>query len=93
MGAARSGCFITGENGTLIQEGSLNEFLHCCARINDQDFVIGHQAGENRMIYEMAKFRDEIINKDHEFFEKSALQSIRASMILQKAHQNILSLN
>lgn len=93
MGAAHSGCFITGENGTLIQDGSLNEFLHCCARIDNQEFSIDKQAGENRMMYEMTKFRDAIINKDHEFFEKSALQSIQASMILQKAHQNALSLN
>lgn len=89
IGPARSGCFITGKNGFLTQDGSLNEFANCCAKINSQEFIINEQSGENRMIYEMAKFRDAILNKDQEFFEKSALQSIYASMILQKSHENV----
>ena len=83
---ACSGCFITGENGELIQNGPLNEFSNCYGIINGQKFEIDQQDNKNRMVYEMAKFRDAILNKDYEFFEQSAEQSICASMILEKAH-------
>ena len=83
---ACSGCFITGENGELVQNGPLNEFSNCHGIINGQKFEINQQDSKNRMVYEMAKFRDAILNKDYEFFEQSAEQSICASMILEKAH-------
>ena len=88
--AVRSGCFITGENGQLIQDGSLNEFTNCHGKIDQQEFEINQQDAANRMIHEMKRFRDAILSKDYDFFEKSAAQSICASMILEKARENIL---
>ena len=70
----------------MIQNGPLNEFSNCHGMINGQKFEINQQDSKNRMVYEMSKFRDAILNKDYEFFEQSAEQSICASMILEKAH-------
>ena len=43
------------------------------------------------MVYELEAFRNAILNKDYDFFEQAASQSICASMILEKAHLNKLS--
>lgn len=88
--AVRSGCFITGENGQLIQDGPLNEFSNCYGKIDQQDLVIDQQDATNRMVHELKRFRDAILKKDHDFFESSAAQSICASMILEQAWENIL---
>ena len=88
---AHSGCFITGEKGQLIQDGPLHSFSNYTLTINDQKFEINYQDNQNRMVYELEAFRDAILNKDYDFFEQAASQSICASMILEKAHLNQLS--
>lgn len=86
----RSGCFITGEQGQLIQDGPLNEFSNCHGNLQDNTFEFHLQDSKNRMVYEMAKFRDAILNKDSDFFEQAATQSMLASAILEKAHKTSL---
>ena len=86
---AHSGCFIIGEKGQLIQDGPLNEFPGYHVTVNGQKFEINYQNKKNRMIYEMEIFRDAILSKDYDFFEKAAEQSMCASMILEKAHQKL----
>ena len=86
--AVGSGCFIKGEYGELIQDGPLNEFSNCHGTIDGKTFEINEQDNQNRMVYEMAKFRDAILQKDFTFFEQAAAQSKCASMILEKAHKS-----
>ena len=85
----RSGCFITGEYGQLIQDGPLNEFINCHGLIQEHSFEISAQDSKNRMVYEMAAFRDAILNNDSDFFEHAVAQSKCASMILEKSHQSV----
>ena len=85
---AHSGCFIIGEKGQLMQDGPLHEFPGYHITINGQNLEINYQNSKNRMVYEMEIFRDAILNKDYDFFEEAAKQSMCASMILEKAHQN-----
>ncbi len=82
-----SGCHIEGENGRIIEEGPLNDFASCRAEINGKSFIIDEKHAENRMVYELARFRDAILRHETGFFEKTAKQSIEASSILELAHR------
>ncbi|MEE1086198.1 MAG: Gfo/Idh/MocA family oxidoreductase [Schaedlerella sp.] len=84
----KSGCFLTGENGSLSEEGALNDFANCESVIDGIKTQINVQSAGNRMVYEMAIFRDAIFEHDTEFFEKMAAQSSIAASILDRAHTN-----
>lgn len=81
-----SGCRIEGENGWFAEQGPLNDFGACLAKLNGASIKIDKQHGENRMLYEMARFRDAILVRDMAFFEQAARQSLIACSILEKAH-------
>lgn len=85
--AIRSGCFLTGENGTLSEEGALNDFANCSLELNGYKTALQIQPAGNRMVYEMAAFRDAIHTHDTAFFEKMAKQSLLAASILERAHK------
>lgn len=84
--AIHSGCFLTGENGSLSEEGALNDFANCELELNGLKTPIQIQPSGNRMIYEMTAFRDAIFTHDTDFFEKMAKQSLIAASILERAH-------
>lgn len=84
--SVRNGCFLVGENGSLSEEGPLIDFANCYAEISGQKIIINEQNCKNRMVYELARFRDAILNHDTSFFEETASQSILASSILERAH-------
>ena len=84
--AIRSGCFLTGENGSLSEEGALNDFASCESEIAGVKAPINVQPAGNRMVYEMAVFRDAILNHDTDFFKKMTEQSLIAASVLERAH-------
>ena len=81
-----SGCHIEGENGRVEQEGPMNAFdeLHVELDGNGMDFM---QNGANRMIYELARFRDAILAHDEVFFARMVQKSADAAWILEQARQ------
>lgn len=84
-----SGCRIAGENGFFEEDGQINVFETCKARIGGEEIPIRYQNGENRMLYELARFRDAICHQDETFFERMIWQSRTASSILEQAHKQI----
>ena len=81
-----SGLRILGENGYLVEDGPMNDFATCAALLDGTLSFVELQHGENRMLYELAAFRDAILAQDDAFFEKMAAQSAAASRILEIAH-------
>lgn len=84
--AIHSGCFLTGEHGILSEEGALNDFANCELELHGIKTPIQIQPAGNRMVYEMAAFRDAILSHDTAFFEKMTKQSLTAASILERAH-------
>lgn len=82
-----SGCKIFGENGSIIEKGPLNSFAVCNAEIDGVSHCVKEQKEKNRMMYELSRFRDAILNHDLDFFCKMARQSMIASSILEQAHK------
>ena len=88
-----SGTVIEGENGVFTQEGPMNDFRNINVRffqnekkdsgILPDDAPVDLQHGENRMIYELAAFRDAILSHDEAFYEKMMFQSLRVAGILE----------
>ena len=83
------GCRIAGENGFFEEDGQINVFETCTARIGEEEIPIRYQNGENRMLYELARFRDAINSRDEAFFERMIRQSRMASSVLEEAHKQI----
>lgn len=81
-----NGCFFTGKNGTLVEDGPLIDFPSCYISLGQKEFFHTQPSG-NRMIHEFARFRDAILNQDKDFFEITAQQSIITSSILENAHR------
>lgn len=84
--AVECGTRLEGENGWFAQKGTMNDFVNCEASIHGTLLPIKQQGKENRLTYELARFRDAINEKDTAFFEKMCWQSEAAADILEKSH-------
>ncbi|MDD3410538.1 MAG: Gfo/Idh/MocA family oxidoreductase [Eubacteriales bacterium] len=82
-----SGCRIEGENGWIRQTGELNAFADCSAEIGGAAQPVEQNHSANRMVYELARFRDAILSHDTVFFERMSAQSIEVASILERAAQ------
>ena len=82
-----NGCRIAGENGFFEEDGHINVFEICRARIGEEEIQIRYQNGENRMLYELARFRDAINDRDEAFFKRMVRQSRTACAVLEEAHR------
>lgn len=90
-----SGFRIEGARGWLQSRGALNEVPSAQARLEGGQEEIQLQQGlQNRMVFELTRFRDAILEKDEAFFRRMARQSTAAAAILEAAHtgQNRLEL-
>lgn len=76
------GCRIECINGTLIQTGEVNVFDNVVLKTGQGEEQLEGPHSGNRMVYELAAFRDCITNHDTAFFEKMANQSRICSKIL-----------
>lgn len=83
-----SGIEIRGEKGWLRQQGAINSFAACCGEVDGVPFDTGVLGASNRMVYEMARFRDAIIARDWAFRDQMLEQSMQVCRILDLAHQN-----
>ena len=84
-----SGCRFEGEHGYFEERGPLNDFVRCSAALNGMVQEINVQSDGNRMLYELARFRDAILEGDADFFAAMAKQSILAASVLEQAHRCI----
>lgn len=82
-----SGCLIRGEGGWLRSSGPLNEFPAAQACLNGETRDIQRQQGlKNRLVFELSRFRDAIWDRDRDFFQRMARQSVLTASILEAAH-------
>lgn len=82
-----SGCRIEGEGGLLCSSGALNEFPNARAELKGVEEDIQLQQGlHNRLVFELARFRDAILERDKAFFHRMARQSTVTAAILEAAH-------
>ena len=81
-----SGCRVEGERGFFAEDGPINDFGVCSAALDGAEVEINAPHAENRMIYELARFRDAIEVRDEEFFARMAKQSLMVAEILERAH-------
>ena len=81
------GFLLQGEKGQMCGSGHLNEVPDYTVSIQGEASVSYHQQPVNRMIYEMARFRDAIMTHDKGFFEEMATQSMIAASILEQARK------
>lgn len=82
------GCWIQGEHGCITVDGSIGTFLRCCVKIDGQEQVIDLQPEGERMVFELSRFRDAILQHDEACFMQMAGQSAIAAGILETAHAN-----
>ena len=80
------GCRIECGNGTLVQTGEVNLFENVVLQTETGEELLEGPLSGNRMVYELAAFRDCINSHDTAFFEKMARQSRICSKILELAH-------
>lgn len=80
-----SGCRIEGENGWLLENGAINDFATCSAEINGVRHTLDDDHSANRMVYELARFRDAITQRDDAFFDRMCRQSVAVATILEQA--------
>ena len=80
------GTWLYCENGWFTQEGELHNFENCKTEIMGLGLEVNQQGDENRLIYELARFRDAIRTEDKMFFERMYHQSENAAWVLEKAH-------
>lgn len=85
--AMESGCQITGTNGSIQSSGALNHFGCCTAKLNGKPALNLPEPEENRMIHELARFRDAILQQDDPFFRTMCRQSLATAAILEQAHR------
>lgn len=81
------GTWLYCENGWFAQEGELHNFENCKTEITGLGLEVDQQGEENRLIYELARFRDAINTADEAFFQKMCWQSEMASWILEESHK------
>lgn len=81
-----SGCRVEGEHGWFEESGALNDFGSCSAVLDGTAVQIDAPHAENRMVYELARFRDAIETHDTAFFDRMALQSLTVADVLERAH-------
>ena len=81
-----SGSLIRGSRGFFGSDGPLHNFVSCHACLGEENFQISLQGKENRMLYELKRFRDAINQKDRAFFRRMYDQSRTATGILEDAH-------
>ena len=82
-----SGCRVEGERGFFSERGPINDFGACSAALDGAAVDFGPPQAENRMLYELARFRDAIETRDRDFFERMARQSLIVADILERAHR------
>lgn len=85
--AVPNGVRLEGENGWLTQQGDLNAFAGCRGELDGEPFEAAAPVAENRMVHEMARFRDAIVLRDLEFRDRMLRQSVQVSTVLEQAHQ------
>lgn len=83
-----SGICIRGARGEITQQGAINSFAACQGSVDGVSFDTGVLEAANRMEYEMARFRDAIVNGDWAFRDHMLEQSVQVCRILDLAHQN-----
>lgn len=81
-----SGCRVEGERGFFAEDGPMNDFGVCSAALDGMEIKIDAAHAENRMVYELARFRDAIEARDEAFFARMARQSLMVAEILERAH-------
>ena len=85
-----SGCRIEGERGLLCSHGALNEFPNARLELDGTQEDIQLQRNvQNRLIFELARFRDAILERDRAFFQKMARQSVTTAAILEAARAGL----
>ena len=82
-----SGCLVKGEHGYFAENGPMNNFGTCESELNGRPLRISLQANENRMLYELSRFRDAILFNNDAFFWRMVHQSRCASACLEKANR------
>ena len=82
-------CRLTGAFGSFTENGPINDFAACEAMIQNQPLQISLQGQENRMLYELARFRDAINSRDDAFYYRMVRQSRIAAGILEDAHSQM----
>ena len=80
---------IEGTRGFILGSGALNEVPEAAAGVGGREFPIRLQEKENRMIYELARFRDAIRTGDTAFFMRMYCQSRAAAGVLEDAHKQM----
>ena len=82
-----SGCYVEGERGWFRSRGPLNEFPAAQLALDGAVEDLRLQEGvQNRLIFELTRFRDGILERDKAFFRAMARQSTTAAAILEAAH-------
>ena len=84
-----SGCRVEGERGFFVENGPINDFGSCSAALDGAEVKLDAPHAENRMVYELARFRDAIEARDADFFERMARQSLAVAEILERAHGSV----
>lgn len=82
-----SGCRVEGERGWFCSRGPLNEFpdAQVCLDGVREDIRL-RQGVPNRLAFELARFRNAILEGDRAFFRRMARQSTVTAAILEAAH-------
>lgn len=83
-----SGMEIVGSGGRVVQQGAINSFASCQGTVAGEPFDTGVLEDSNRMLFEMARFRDAIETRDWAFRDQMLEQSMQVSRILDLAHQH-----
>ena len=85
-----SGCRVEGERGWFRSRGPLNEFPAAQLALDGAVEDLRLQEGvQNRLIFELARFRDAILERDRAFFQKMARQSVTTAAILEAARAGL----
>ena len=87
-----SGCLVRGAAGYAETIGTLHNCLKARACIGGESFPIDLQReDENRMIYELSRFRDAILQKDTAFFMRMYQLSRTSAGVLEDAHRDFMN--
>lgn len=81
-----SGFRVEGNRGRIWSEGALNEVPAARLELNGTGEDIRLQEGvQNRLVFELARFRDAILEDDWDFFRAMARQSVVTAAVLEAA--------
>lgn len=84
-----SGCRVEGTHGFFAQSGTVHDFGSCTAALDGVEVKIDAPHAENRIIYELSRFRDAIETREEAFFDRMAKQSLTVAEILERAHASV----